>query len=130
MTTSVMSWDSLNMCATILFAGAATSLCAIAKDGAPAGPTPKTGRWSQRSFRHGQAQGQADRLRQAPWRQGQCGRWSIRSGGQGSEAPPDRFAFRPRPEEHTSELQSLMRNSYAVFCLKNKTTDTPTQNNT
>src|SRR3546814_17450004 len=26
--------------------------------------------------------------------QGQCGRWSIRSGGQGSEAPPDRFAFR------------------------------------
>src|SRR3546814_1246235 len=27
----------------------------------------------------------------------------------------------PRSEEHTSELQSLMRNSYAVFCLKNKT---------
>src|SRR3546814_9493065 len=26
-----------------------------------------------------------------------------------------------RSEEHTSELQSLMRNSYAVFCLKNKT---------
>src|SRR3546814_2729403 len=25
-------------------------------------------------------------------------------------------------EEHTSELQSLMRNSYAVFCLKKKTT--------
>src|SRR3546814_7058845 len=28
----------------------------------------------------------------------------------------------PRSEEHTSELQSLMRNSYAVFCLKKKTT--------
>src|SRR3546814_2578182 len=28
---------------------------------------------------------------------------------------------RPRSEEHTSELQSLMRNSYAVFCLKKKT---------
>src|SRR3546814_3460465 len=27
----------------------------------------------------------------------------------------------PRSEEHTSELQSLMRISYAVFCLKNKT---------
>src|SRR3546814_7156451 len=27
-------------------------------------------------------------------------------------------AWRPRSEEHTSELQSLMRNSYAVFCLK------------
>src|SRR3546814_9000995 len=25
-----------------------------------------------------------------------------------------------RTEEHTSELQSLMRNSYAVFCLKKK----------
>src|SRR3546814_6046282 len=27
-----------------------------------------------------------------------------------------------RSEEHTSELQSLMRTSYAVFCLKKKTT--------
>src|SRR3546814_9465278 len=29
-----------------------------------------------------------------------------------------------RSEEHTSELQSLMRISYAVFCLKKKTTHT------
>src|SRR3546814_8672750 len=29
---------------------------------------------------------------------------------------------RTRSEEHTSELQSLMRISYAVFCLKKKTT--------
>src|SRR3546814_1597759 len=29
---------------------------------------------------------------------------------------------RVRSEEHTSELQSLMRISYAVFCLKKKTT--------
>src|SRR3546814_9649443 len=29
-----------------------------------------------------------------------------------------------RSEEHTSELQSLMRNSYAVFCLKKKTKTT------
>src|SRR3546814_13443455 len=28
------------------------------------------------------------------------------------------FASKQRSEEHTSELQSLMRNSYAVFCLK------------
>src|SRR3546814_6399894 len=28
--------------------------------------------------------------------------------------------FCRRSEEHTSELQSLMRNSYAVFCLKKK----------
>src|SRR3546814_3541327 len=30
--------------------------------------------------------------------------------------------FRSRSEEHTSELQSLMRISYAVFCLKKKKT--------
>src|SRR3546814_3025614 len=30
-----------------------------------------------------------------------------------------------RSEEHTSELQSLMRSSYAVFCLKKKTIKSP-----
>src|SRR3546814_2107088 len=38
----------------------------------------------------------------------------------GDPAVPDRPA-RDRSEEHTSELQSLMRISYAVFCLKKKT---------
>src|SRR3546814_2269734 len=33
-----------------------------------------------------------------------------------------------RSEEHTSELQSLMRNSYAVFCLKKKNTTITTTN--
>src|SRR3546814_5121081 len=33
-----------------------------------------------------------------------------------------------RSEEHTSELQSLMRNSYAVFCLKKKNTQYNTNN--
>src|SRR3546814_1142300 len=37
---------------------------------------------------------------------------------------PDRMVFDLRSEEHTSELQSLMRISYAVFCLKKKKTDT------
>src|SRR3546814_7170723 len=31
-----------------------------------------------------------------------------------------RSGLQPRSEEHTSELQSLMRISYAVFCLKKK----------
>src|SRR3546814_18255358 len=37
---------------------------------------------------------------------------------------PAAIVLRPvfRSEEHTSELQSLMRISYAVFCLKNKKT--------
>src|SRR3546814_9188715 len=30
------------------------------------------------------------------------------------------ICLKPRSEEHTSELQSLMRISYAVFCLKKK----------
>src|SRR3546814_1564915 len=34
-----------------------------------------------------------------------------------------------RSEEHTSELQSLMRISYAVFCLKKKKKSTKTQDN-
>src|SRR3546814_8895544 len=49
------------------------------------------------------------------------------AGGQGAELYQD---LRPeRSEEHTSELQSLMRISYAVFCLKKKrkqTKNTPT----
>src|SRR3546814_1413623 len=49
---------------------------------------------------------------------------------------PDGEPLYPRPrnpaaggrsEEHTSELQSLMRISYAVFCLKKKTTSQSTQ---
>src|SRR3546814_2121693 len=35
--------------------------------------------------------------------------------------PPSLFIVVIRSEEHTSELQSLMRISYAVFCLKKKT---------
>src|SRR3546814_4886020 len=42
-------------------------------------------------------------------------------------ALPGGTGTRFRSEEHTSELQSLMRNSYAVFCLKKKkTTDLQT----
>src|SRR3546814_6883583 len=58
------------------------------------------------------------------------------SGGQDEETGPEASsdigplqkaerpapAETPRSEEHTSELQSLMRISYAVFCLKKKTT--------
>src|SRR3546814_8628133 len=35
-------------------------------------------------------------------------------------ASPPNIHRMERSEEHTSELQSLMRNSYAVFCLKKK----------
>src|SRR3546814_5080700 len=39
-------------------------------------------------------------------------------------SPADGEACTMRSEEHTSELQSLMRISYAVFCLKKKTKQT------
>src|SRR3546814_6058707 len=49
---------------------------------------------------------------------------------QGKSHPPRRRRQlspqgRRRSEEHTSELQSLMRISYAVFCLKKKKDHTP-----
>src|SRR3546814_6295760 len=49
-----------------------------------------------------------------------AGRHQRRRSGRHAEADgaPDRET---RSEEHTSELQSLMRISYAVFCLKKKT---------
>src|SRR3546814_2133046 len=37
-----------------------------------------------------------------------------------ADAAPGTIVQEIRSEEHTSELQSLMRNSYAVFCLKKK----------
>src|SRR3546814_4226547 len=43
--------------------------------------------------------------------------------GEAEKMPGHRGGHRiGRSEEHTSELQSLMRISYAVFCLKKKTT--------
>src|SRR3546814_5130264 len=39
---------------------------------------------------------------------------------QSGRIPDDVFIQVLRSEEHTSELQSLMRTSYAVFCLKQK----------
>src|SRR3546814_1315520 len=38
----------------------------------------------------------------------------------GIRASEELLAYMARSEEHTSELQSLMRISYAVFCLKKK----------
>src|SRR3546814_6471756 len=45
-----------------------------------------------------------------------------KSAGPGKRGPPAAWLAGVRSEEHTSELQSLMRISYAVFCLKKNTT--------
>src|SRR3546814_8720412 len=44
-------------------------------------------------------------------------------GARSQDAMPPVADATNRSEEHTSELQSLMRISYAVFCLKKKTTN-------
>src|SRR3546814_10552294 len=46
-----------------------------------------------------------------------CGEFTPRMQIDGAGQPAAE-SDRHRSEEHTSELQSLMRNSYAVFCLK------------
>src|SRR3546814_9333179 len=43
------------------------------------------------------------------------------------ETIAEKSDFVPRSEEHTSELQSLMRISYAVFCLKKKNRNNTTK---
>src|SRR3546814_7268301 len=48
----------------------------------------------------------------SPW-------WHLRCPGRSAFHPSNR-GRKSRSEEHTSELQSLMRISYAVFCLKKK----------
>src|SRR3546814_5619536 len=53
------------------------------------------------------------------WKPADPGRNSAGSGSAGRGPPPSPRT--DRSEEHTSELQSLMRISYAVFCLKKKT---------
>src|SRR3546814_1249709 len=47
-----------------------------------------------------------------------------------NECVTENFPRQIRSEEHTSELQSLMRSSYAVFCLKKKTNYTNKQHDT
>src|SRR3546814_2706950 len=64
--------------------------------------------------------GQDDRDQAEPGRQ--AGAWRAAAGRQGlGRDRRDALCAARRSEEHTSELQSLMRNSYAVFCLKKKT---------
>src|SRR3546814_17422296 len=69
--------------------------------------------------------GQDDRIAPVPQRLegGGGGARRLRPPGVGIDRPGRIDADRlERSEEHTSELQSLMRISYAVFCLKKKKT--------
>src|SRR3546814_7302027 len=64
------------------------------------------------------ADGGAERNQKALWQEidAVIARVLAPTAGDGKQTPQSAA----RSEEHTSELQSLMRNSYAVFCLKKK----------
>src|SRR3546814_10611414 len=78
-----------------------------------------------RSARNGRRAPRA-RPRRPRSRSGAAARRSYRVGWRAKIQASRHLSFeqrvRRRSEEHTSELQSLMRISYAVFCLKKKTT--------
>src|SRR3546814_1110872 len=74
-----------------------------------------------RSLRDGRRRRQRDALDGEREFSASCCRPSP-SEHRGAASPAGARTPRDRSEEHTSELQSLMRISYAVFCLKKKTT--------
>src|SRR3546814_10257252 len=88
------------------------------------GPEPGHGLVEQQQLRP-QRERQGD-LEQAPLAVGQRAHRVVGPQGE-ADAVEDAEGSRAQPlrsEEHTSELPSLMRNSYAVFCLKKKTNTT------
>src|SRR3546814_6860319 len=105
----ISDWSS-DVCSSVLAAvGAAISQCAF-----------RLCRWHQRLAalwsvrRYSGHRGRRERTAGAD--RAARPRWS--SGDSGRTVRPS--VAEARSEEHTSELQSLMRNSYAVFCLKKK----------
>src|SRR3546814_6435822 len=66
-----------------------------------------------------EAQGQVQVLRRDPARAGQAVAEVAQAAAQGVGQGNGNEETHGRSEEHTSELQSIMRISYAVFCLKN-----------
>src|SRR3546814_5679867 len=97
---------------------------------------PRLGMRVEGSGRHGRCKGAAARRRprnRAEIRRKAAYRLafpSLRSVPHRQPCEVSRIFFtagenNPRSEEHTSELQSLMRISYAVFCLKKKNKSEP-----
>src|SRR3546814_6457923 len=77
----------------------------------------------------GIADGNAPHRETAPGQGQSTGSAAARDATAGHQAVPDDTSTDARSEEHTSELQSLMRTSYAVFCLKKKKKSNKTHNN-
>src|SRR3546814_5004124 len=84
---------------------------------------PAFAEWLQENPPEGQYRTHKRMLQQFQWK-GPRGRWTLKSPQHLFDLPGLVEAYPGamlvRSEEHTSELQSLMRISYAVFCLKKK----------
>src|SRR3546814_9497166 len=125
----ISDWSS-DVCSSDLFARLALRPGA----GGRAGPMPVLlPRQAARILARGQLRARIDKAgergRGVAWRKIQRGNaWAAdgpghgRAFNQGWLRRYGRAGRLARSEEHTSELQSLMRISYAVFCLKKKTT--------
>src|SRR3546814_3049779 len=84
---------------------------------------PESGLFHSRLMGNGRLTGGAYGLEDRLFRRAPAGRVAGRLRVRSAAAPDTRTrpaAAGARSEEHTSELQSLMRHSYAVFCLKKK----------
>src|SRR3546814_6610622 len=92
---------------------ASTSIAASVRNPVAAVSRPAGMRSSR--YPQEQALGPKDSLSQPDWIRGRC-----RTFGAAQGRPHLRGNTHYRSEEHMSELQSLMRISYAVFCLKKK----------
>src|SRR3546814_7748855 len=119
----ISDWSS-DVCSSDLPArreGAAAAVCGDRFEGPGHGGTG-TARSPARAdaAARGHASRPAAGLCRQPPRAARCARCSDA----GAVRPPR--SAQGRSEEHTSELQSLMRISYAVFCLKKKKTHTTT----
>src|SRR3546814_9962739 len=105
----ISDWSS-DVCSSDLLAQGAEGLAQarLALALAAVGPDPLDDRVTGRALVAGQGQHRQHQRGLA----GRKGDRRARRGRDGEAA---------RSEEHTSELQSLMRNTYAVLCLKKKT---------
>src|SRR3546814_1961324 len=92
----------------------------------PARDIPQMARRSRSQPHASGTPGTAARMgdREAASRRGKGSIGSRSSEGRRGDVGGSRHGGRGRSEEHTSELQSLMRTSYAVFCLKKKNRET------
>src|SRR3546814_5453199 len=115
----ISDWSS-DVCSSDLRAS-----CASGTTPANLIPEHKTNSWESRHEHHRQARPHHRRVKRHRPR---AGAGTVGEGGESGDqrTPPGsrRRSRAIRSEEHTSELQSLMRISYAVFCLKKKKNNT------